>query len=56
MKGSELVLILLMSVGVLVLRVVTVPIKWLADLCFELAREMQEEPFVSDMDAERWEK
>lgn len=41
MKKSETALIALMACGVWVLRVVCVPIQWFADLCFELAAEMQ---------------
>jgi len=41
MKKSELFLILLMFVAVLVVKAVTVPVKWFSDLCFELAQEMQ---------------
>lgn len=41
MKKSEMVLIAFMACGVWVLRAVCVPIQWFADLCFELAVEMQ---------------
>ena len=42
MKKSETLAILLMSIAVHLLLVVTKPIEWFADLCFELAMESNE--------------
>lgn len=42
MKKSETLAIFLMSLAIHLLRVVTKPIEWFADLCFELAMETNE--------------